>query len=403
MFASAQSSEHDTQKIQPGVVSTISTELEQPSPLMIGCDILAAFPAALREHVFDRLFIFIDEGIMQSHGASFHDVCKSAFGDSVKLTVLPAGETSKTFSMLEATLEQLIADGASKRSILLAMGGGAVCNLVGLAAGMLYRGIRYIEVPTTMTGQTDSCLSNKQAINGKQGKNHFGLYHAPLLIWADTKYLHSEPIRLKRSGLVEAIKNGFISDPHFLRYLESVLRPELDYSPEELHELVIKVIKSKLPILRADPSEKKLGIILEYGHTFGHGIEWMAKSHGASLIHGEAVSFGMQIAAHMSHRLGLISSDVVELHRHMIVEQLGMRMALPDYITTQGLIDAMVSDNKKTGKDIRLVLLEKIGACFNPDGDYLVDADMGLMRSVLDEYIAAQRAMRTHECVALTT
>lgn len=392
MHSPTQSFKHArSDRFQPGVVSTISTELETPSPLLIGHDVLASFPGALRDYVFDRLFIFVDQGIMEPHGMAFHAVCKAAFGDAVTVTILPQGESSKTFGMLEETLEQLIAAGASKRSILLGMGGGAVCNLVGMAAGMLYRGVRYIEVPTTMTGQTDSCLSNKQAINGRHGKNHFGLYHAPLLIWADTKYLHSEPIRLKRSGLVEAIKNGFISDPEFLAYLQGVLKPALDYSPEELHELVLNVIRSKLAILRADPSEKKLGIILEYGHTFGHGIEWMAKNHGASLIHGEAVSFGMQIAARMSQRLGLILGDTVALHRQMIVEKLGISMALPAYVTTQGLIDAMVSDNKKTGKDIRLVLLEKVGACFNPEGDYLVAADLDIMRSVLDEYIVSQR------------
>lgn len=379
-------------EFRPGVVTTFSTELKVPSPLLIGHDILASLPAALGLHAFDHLFIYIDQGIMQHHGAELHAVCVAAFGDKVRLDVLPQGEACKTFWMLEALLEQLIAAGASKRSVVLAMGGGAACNLVGLAAGMLYRGIRYIEVPTTMTGQTDSCLSNKQAINSRQGKNHFGIYHAPLMIWVDTKYLLSEPARLKRSGLVEGIKNGFIFNPTFLDYLAGKLKPELTYSAGELHELVLNIIRSKLEILKADPSEREFGIVLEYGHTFGHGIEWLAKKHGVSLIHGEAVSFGMCIAARLSRRLGLISDDTVALHHHMITEKLGVTTEFPASVTTDGLIDAMVSDNKKTGKQIRFVLLEKVGACFNPEGDYLIGVDLNIVRSVLDDYIASERS-----------
>lgn len=377
----------------PGAVSQLSTELQTPSPLFFGHDIAASFPDYLGLHQFDRLFIFIDRGIMAYHGVGFHAMCVAAFGDAVELTVLPEGEAAKTFDMLEQVCEQLIAAGASKRSILLALGGGAVCNVVGLAAGLLYRGVRYIEVPTTMTGQTDSCLSNKQAINGKNGKNHFGLYHAPLFIWNDTGYLLSEPARSKRSGLVEAIKNGFISSPDFLEHLKTRLNPELRYTAEQLHALVFDIIESKLAILRKDPSEKGMGIILEYGHTFGHGMEWMARQHGASLTHGEAVSFGMRIAAQLSCRLNLISAETAALHAHIIEDRLGVDMPLPDYIATEGLISAMLADNKKTGKEMRFVLLEDIGKCFNPEGDYLSVVDLDIVREVLDEFICSHRAM----------
>jgi 3-dehydroquinate synthetase len=142
-----------------------------------------------------------------------------------------SGDSCKRFASLEEVLEGLIAAGASKRSILIAFGGGAVGNLVGMAAALLFRGVRYVEIPTTMTGQTDSVLSNKQAINGRSGKNLFGTYHAPLFIWADTAYLASEPLASCRSGIVEGIKNGFIADPPFLDELEQMLERSTAMAP----------------------------------------------------------------------------------------------------------------------------------------------------------------------------
>ena len=271
---------------------------------------------------------------------------------------------------------------------MISFGGGTVGNIVGLAAGMVYRGIRFIEVPTTMTGQTDSTLSNKQAINGKTGKNHFGLYHAPIFVWADTKYLTTEPTFSKQSGIIEGIKNGFISDSKFLDYLEKVLNPDVKFTQEELYQLTYKIILSKLEIIKQDPSEKHYGIVLEYGHTFGHAIEWLEQG---KMLHGEAVSFGMKIAAELSKKLGLISQEDVDRHYYLIEEKLGFNNPFPAGITTERLMEAMVADNKKTGKELRFVLLDKIGQCYNPEGDYLVTVDYILVKEVIENFISESK------------
>jgi 3-dehydroquinate synthetase len=369
----------------PGHVLTLSTELEHPSPIYFGQRIEHRFLPYLTRHAFDKLFFCAEEHVFRLHGQRLYDEARRHFPCHVQF--LPPGERCKSFDVLADLCESFVGGNVSKKSVVIALGGGVVGNLVGLAAGLTFRGVRYVEVPTTMTAQTDSTLSNKQAINGRQGKNHFGLYHSPLFIWSDTAYLRTEPAGSKRCGIVEGIKNGFIADAAFLDYLEEELNPALEYSGPQLSELAYRIIQSKLTILRRDPSEKRESIILEYGHTFGHALEWLAKG---KLSHGAAVAIGMKLAARLGHELGLISRDLVERHDYLIDARLGMSAAVPASITTDALLDAMIHDNKKTSKDLRFVLLEGAGRCHNPEGDFLVTVDPGLVRRVLNTFLATQ-------------
>lgn len=367
---------------EPCKFIALSTHLEKPSPFYFGYDIHNQFLLELKKYSFDQIFFFTEPHLLDLYGKELYEQISAEFPCNLEL--VPPGEKCKSFTILEETCENLIAKGISKKSILLAFGGGTVGNLVGLASGMIYRGIRFVEIPTSMTGQTDSTLSNKQAINGKTGKNHFGLYHAPLFIWVDTKYLKTEPAFSRRSGIIEGIKNGFISDAIFLDYLEEALNPDVKFTDEELYKLAYNIIVSKLEILKQDPSEKGYGIILEYGHTFGHGIEWLEKG---KISHGEAISFGMKIAAELSKEIGLISQEDVEKHYFLIEEKLGFKNPLPETITTEGLMEAMIADNKKTGEDLRFVLLDKLGKCYNPEGDFLVTVDHDLVKKVVEKFI----------------
>lgn len=382
----------------PGKVIKLSTELEKPSPFYFGYDIEQSFVSELEKYTFDKIFFFTEPHLFELYGIDLYNKIRTRF--PCTLEFVPSGEKCKYFPVLEETCENLIVKGASKKSILLAFGGGTVGNVVGLAAGLIYRGIRFIEVPTSMTGQTDSTLSNKQAVNGQTGKNHFGLYHPPIFIWADTKYLATDPPASRRSGIIEGIKNGFISDETFLHYLEEALNPKVKFTDEQLTELAYKIILSKLEILKEDPSEKGYGIILEYGHTFGHAIEWLEQG---KMSHGESVSFGMKIAAELSKELGLISQKDVEHHYHVIEDKLGFNNSFPEGITTQKLLDAMIADNKKTGADLRFVLLDKIGQCYNPEGDFLVTVDLKLVKKVVESFIQQQslkKSSKTYELVA---
>jgi 3-dehydroquinate synthetase len=274
----------------------------------------------------------------------------------------------------------------------LNFGGGATGNIVGMAASLAFRGIRFVEIPTTMTGQTDSILSNKQAVNGRNGKNLFGSYHAPIFIWIDSKYLETEPVWSRRSGLVEFVKNGFISNPKILEYIEA----HLDHGNANvpINDLVHEVIQSKLPILRKDPSEKKYALILEYGHTFGHAIEWTVMKRKEFMAHGEAVGIGMKLASELGCELRRITPAERDLHYHMIEQKVGLTTLLPEYIDMGTLIDAMETDNKKTGRELRFVLLDGIGRCANPEGDYLCTVDPRVLRDVVSKFVARENQKR---------
>ncbi|MGB5595343.1 MAG: 2-deoxy-scyllo-inosose synthase [Crocosphaera sp.] len=377
----------------PGKVITLSTELAKPSPFYFGFDIEDEFVNVLDTYSFDKIFFFTEQHLFELYGKELYGKIAAKYPCSLEF--VPNGEACKYFPVLEHTCEDLIAKGVSKKSLLLAFGGGTVGNIIGLAAGLIYRGIGYIEVPTSMTGQTDSTLSNKQAVNGKTGKNHFGVYHSPIFIWSDTKYLKTEPPVSKRSGIIEGIKNGFISDASFLDYLDTVLNPELNFSEEALYDLAYQIILSKLEILKQDPSEKHYGIVLEYGHTFGHAIEWLEKG---KMSHGEAVAHGMKIAAELAYEMGFISQADVDLHYYMIEDKLGFNRPLPEHITTNQLMNAMISDNKKTGEGLRFVILEKIGQCQNPEGDFLVTVDLNVVEKIVDKFMASQQ--HSHQVAA---
>jgi 3-dehydroquinate synthase len=236
-------------------------------------------------------------------------------------------------------------------------------NIVGLASALLYRGVRFIEVPTTIMAQTDSTLSNKQAINGQRGKNQFGVYHAPLFVWADAAYAAAEPSRQQRAGIVEGIKNVFISED--CTAAADVLLQEWQ-AGNRMYELLRLLIDSKLAILRRDPSEKQACVILEYGHTFGHAVEWLA----GNLYHGEAVAIGMCLAAETSHALGHMSRSFLQDHYRFLGTRLGVPTRLPKNISAAKLLHAMRSDNKRTKKGLRFLLLRGCGEFVNPEGDF---------------------------------
>jgi 3-dehydroquinate synthetase len=146
---------------------------------------------------------------------------------------------------------------------------------------------------------------------------------------------------------------------------------------------------SKLEILKKDPSEKHFGIVLEYGHTFAHAIEWLARG---KILHGAAVSIGMKIAAQLGMRLGYIDQHDVDLHYHLLDDILGLTPPLPDDIDTSSIIETIGVDNKKTGAEARFILLNRIGSCCEGDsGDYLVKVDRRVVYQMLDDFIESYR------------
>ena len=297
--------------------------------------------------------------------------------------LLEATEKDKTMEGLSRLCDTLIEERISKDSIIIGFGGGVTGNMVGLAAALIYRGIRYIEVPTTFMGMTDSSLSNKQAVNGGNGKNQLGVFKAPLFVWCDMCYAETESLRHIKAAYAEGIKNVLINDTDNLNYFfdQKFLREYQDKF--QLFNSFEIITDAKNEILGIDPTEKKYAVVLEYGHTFGHAIEYLTNGE---VIHGEAVAMGMCIAAEISYRMNGISSEELELHYELLKDFFykSTDYKLLDVISIEDIVYEIKNDNKRTASGIKYVLLNKIGECMNPDGDWQVKVDNSLVEECLD-------------------
>lgn len=362
---------------------TLSTELARPSPYHLGDGIAEALPAELLRHEFDELFLVTSEPLHDRFG---RDLTRTLTGAGIEVTAVTVceGESAKSWDALAELCERLIAAGVTRDSIVLGLGGGMVSNLAGLAAALIYRGVRYVDVPTTLLAITDGVLSNKQAINGARGKNQFGVYRAPLFIWADVAYVRHEPLRNLRSAVVEAVKNGLVNDAAWVATLEETLDPELTRVRDDLLGFARAMVESKLAILRQDPSERALGTVLEYGHTVGHALEWLS---GGRLLHGEAVAIGMNFAARLGVRLGVTPPEVLARQEHLLGRLLGCPADPPaGRPDPDRVMELLLTDNKHRGGDeVRFVLLEDIARPHDPCGDHLTPVPQPVVKSALAE------------------
>lgn len=365
----------------------LATNTAPSSPFYFGEGIERELPSYLRRVELDRCFLVTSQPLLRLFGERLLGTLRAG-GIPCEPLLIREGEAHKSWLTLSDLCERLVDRGASRDSLLLSLGGGMIGNVVGLAAGLLYRGVRHVEIPTTVMALTDGTLSNKQAINGAKGKNQFGLYHAPLFVWADCAYCRREPGHQIRAALAEGVKNSLLSGEWAVRRCEYLLQRNAALRGEHFAELLLAVIESKLAILRRDPSEKGYCIVLEYGHTFGHALEWLS---GGSLFHGEAVAIGMCLAADLASELGLARPGLREKHRYLLGDLLGLRTEIPAEIAVADVYRTMLFDNKRTRDGLRFLLLADYGRLAAPEDGYTVAAEPDVVRAVLERSAAAGR------------
>ncbi|EHN14623.1 2-deoxy-scyllo-inosose synthase [Clostridium sporogenes] len=358
----------------------LETNLLESSPIYLGCNI---WRESLLEKMMDlntdKFFLITDDVVYNLFGNELLQYMNEKV--SVKLIKLPSGEKHKNIKVFNDLMENLFDNNVTKSSILISLGGGVVGNITGLAAALAFRGIRFFHIPTTFMSQTDSILSRKQGINSFYGKNMIGSYYTPLFNFIDTSFLTFDSERFIRGSFVETVKNGFIYDADFLNKLKSVIKNDFNVNQEGVFNLVKMSIESKLPIMKADPTEKGLAMILEYGHTVGHAIEKL--SYG-KLSHGESVSIGMMVAARVSEKLGYLSKQDVKEHLD-ILSALKTPTRIPSNIKISDIINRIKLDNKKDMNGIRFVVLENIGKCINTDGSYMIRVPFNIINEAIEE------------------
>jgi 3-dehydroquinate synthase len=282
----------------------------------------------------------------------------SQLGKTVRLLELPDGESFKDWQHLQLIFDELLAHGADRQSMIIALGGGVVGDMAGFGAASFMRGIRFIQVPTSLLAQVDSSVGGKTGINHPLGKNMIGAFHQPVAVIADLNTLRTLPPRELSAGLAEVIKHGAIADADFLDWIEANTSALLACDTDAMAHAVLRSCEIKSAVVSADEREGGIRATLNFGHTFGHAIE-SGLGYG-EWLHGEAVGCGMVMAADLSARLGHISkADAQRLKR--IIASMHLPIA-PPKLGSQRFMELMQVDKKTEAGQIRYITLGSIGA-----------------------------------------
>ena len=291
----------------------------------------------------------------------------SAQGMSPKVLEVPVGESTKSFINLEKIIDQLLESKVDRDSVLIALGGGVIGDLAGFAGAVTLRGIKVIQVPTTLLSQVDSSVGGKTGVNVRQGKNLVGSFHQPSLVAIDTQVLQTLPSRQLFAGYAEVLKYGLIKDRSFFDWLELNGKKVLEGDKLAQQFAIFTSCRIKAEIVEADEKEQNLRAILNFGHTFGHALEVEAGYDG-NLLHGEAVSIGMVMAIELSKNLGHLSGQDAGRAVDYI-----RSIGLPTNINSiegstswhpDGLIQHMQHDKKVSNGQLRFVLIKGIGEAY---------------------------------------
>jgi 3-dehydroquinate synthase len=309
----------------------------------------------------------------------------AAAGITPAVLALEPGEATKSWRALETTVEWLIGEKVGRDDVVVAFGGGVVGDLAGFAAAILRRGVRFVQIPTTLLAQVDSSVGGKTGINSPQGKNLVGAFHQPRLVLADTGLLDSLAARDFRAGYAEVAKYGLLGDAAFFAWLEANGDALLAGDAAARARAVRRSCQMKAEIVVRDETEEGDRALLNLGHTFAHALE-AATGYSDRLLHGEGVAIGCVLAFELSARLGLCPQEApsrVAAH----FARMGMRRrladvpgALPD---ADGLLALMAQDKKVRDGRIAFILARDIGAAF-----VARDVDLAPVRALLAEALA---------------
>ncbi|HEV3185905.1 MAG TPA: 3-dehydroquinate synthase [Xanthobacteraceae bacterium] len=308
-----------------------------------------------------------------------------AAGVRASTIVVAAGESSKSWRVLENMCEQLLAARIERGDLVIALGGGVVGDLAGFAAAVVRRGLAVVQVPTTLLAQVDSSVGGKTGINSAHGKNQIGAFYQPILVIADTGLLDTLPPRVFRAGYAEVVKYGLIGDAGFFAWLDANWRDILAGGPAREHAIATSCRAKAIVVARDERETGTERHLLNLGHTFGHTLE-AAAGFSDRLMHGEAVAIGMALAFAFSARRGLLApAEVERVVRHLKTVGLPTQPsdipgALPD---ADALMALMAQDKKVRRGKLTLILARGIGASF-----VAPDVDPAEVRAFLAEKLA---------------
>ncbi len=278
-------------------------------------------------------------------------------GHEVTLLTVPPGEGSKSMEEAGRLCRELVGARLDRGSALCGLGGGVIGDLAGFVAAIVFRGIPFLNIPTTLLAQVDSSVGGKTGVNLPEGKNLVGAFHQPRLVVADVLTLQTLPEREYRSGLAEVVKHGMIADADLFRTLEGSADHILARDPATLQEIVRRSLAIKAKVVEADERETGLRAMLNFGHTVGHAVE--AASGYGGITHGEAVAHGMLVAVTVSVQRSLCPEGDARRLRDLLGRFGLLGAALP---SSESLERYMVSDKKTRDGVLQFVLTRGVGS-----------------------------------------
>ncbi|OOF85300.1 3-dehydroquinate synthase [Rodentibacter ratti] len=338
----------------------INVELqERRYPILIGSGLLQD------EHRYpvedgERVMIVSNPTIAQFYLKAVTEALEKR-GCVVDHVLLPDGEKYKTLDSLNLIFTKLLQGNHGRDTTIIALGGGVIGDVAGFAAASYQRGVRLIQIPTTLLSQVDSSVGGKTAVNHELGKNMIGAFYQPTAVMIDTLTLNTLPKREVNAGLAEVIKYGAILDYEFFEWLEKNIDDLVALKQDALQYCIARCCQIKADVVARDETEKGDRALLNLGHTFGHAIETHL-GYG-NWLHGEAVSVGMMMAAALSEELGNISvEDVARLEK--LLARANLPTVSPDGMQPEDYLPHMMRDKKVLAGKLRLVLLKSLGQAY---------------------------------------
>ncbi|MHB2267036.1 3-dehydroquinate synthase [Aliihoeflea sp. PC F10.4] len=312
-----------------------------------------------------RLAIVTDENVAKAQLPRL-TASLDAVGIAHEALVLPAGEATKRFARLEEVVDFILAGRFERNDCVAALGGGVIGDLAGFAAGIVRRGMEFVQLPTSLLAQVDSSVGGKTGINTSRGKNLVGVFQQPALVLADTSALDTLSSREFRAGYAEVAKYGLIDQPDFFAWLEENWSAIFAGGAERV-EAIRRSCEAKAAVVARDERETGDRALLNLGHTFGHALEGATGYDSARLVHGEAVAIGMVLAHRFSTRLGLIDEAEVErVERHLVTVGLPTKMSdVPGGLPgADALLTYIMQDKKVARGALTFILTRGIGRSF---------------------------------------
>jgi len=346
-------------------------KVEVPLPgraydILIGPDLLARAGVEIATRLpGTRAAIVTDANLAGRHLATLQASLAES-GIAAVAHIVPPGEKSKNFVELQNAVDAVLAARLERNDVVVALGGGVVGDLAGFAAGIVRRGMNFVQVPTSLLAQVDSSVGGKTGINTGHGKNLVGVFHQPKLVLADTSALDTLPPREFRAGYAEVMKYGLIDRPDFFAFLETNWREVFAGGPAR-GRAIAESCRAKADVVVRDEFETGDRALLNLGHTFGHALEAATGYDGARLVHGEGVAIGMALAHRFSARMNLASpDDAARVEAHLAAVGLPRRIAdiEGDLPGAERLLDYIAQDKKVTRGTLTFILTHGVGRSF---------------------------------------